>query len=1041
MLYPILQPNITSSNQSLAIEALMSLYDKYTALGLYLLPKQKGQKFPLAKYWKDHQPVTRAGVLSDQLAEGLTGWCIVTGQLSGRLIALDFDTQAIKESGKNPQDLLDEIQKLSASQFIFKTPSGGIHVLYRQPEHQTLLTNSKTPIQGLDKRGEGGQIASVGAFYRYTDKAAQNKGVLDGHGGFYSELQEADYSHIPEMSDELYNWLLSVDKKAVSESFSKSIVGQQRLKKHFEQPSSEQERIVISALGSILKGWQLKTYEEWLRMWMSAHDASGGSLSVRDYILAHDDIIWRSFDSNGDGGQEHFKEVWASHQYREDGYTAASLFWLARQAGWMSTTGYEINPRLADKINVRYIGEWLATLKEIPRRLLLMSQTGSGKTFSLKYLYETLGQPKTVIFVPSIKLALELTSTLINRHDLPAVCYYDQDSLGSIDTIDMIAAPILVTTLQTFAMKVRVPMSAYGLVYIEESDQLIASFARGGGGRYSTHVSDVEARKGFAVLRSAFMTSGVVWCVDATMSQVTYRTANEMSTKLPVKTVINDWVEPKAPVLMVETVGRGLQEILRGLSLSKRIVAVSDTAKQAEEVIDVMNALGVLDDKKALVITRNTETDPDVHRFMENVNEEAVKYDLVSYNSVMASGVSITDFKPDIIVQFCTYLTPRVNLQLLNRYRNQTKVYCHYRLGENLYTQSDTAILSMIHEQVEVEGRLIAMPIATRNDDATLRDVIGAIAVADAQAQDKSPRDFYMMLLKNDGREVDNADGTPVAGVIHDARSTVSELRKQQRELLKSTWILTPPINRDEPAPKGYTDVQIAQGEIHNEIALALRNNIPKDVDPKHIFEVVSAFKNYGVTLNAMINQEGAIRKAEEYLADAGKALMSVRNNLTMIKVFSLVRSFYGTLDNVLTSEIVKERTPNFMMLLGANSQHYDQVITRKAHQYDAIMGKDLDHTERALLFSKIILGRLGLKQKTDGDTRIVNLDNAYEFMKWRDPELKINLDITAKSVDDLRISRKGLTIIDSNATLALMTQEKINLEMALQLLKQGDGM
>src|ERR1041385_6679227 len=166
----------------------------------------------------------------------------------------------------------------------------------------------------------------------------------------------------------------------------------------------------------------------------------------------------------------------------------------------MSTTGYELNLKLADKINVRYVGEWLATLKEIPKRLLLMSQTGSGKTFSLKFLYETLGQPKTVVFVPSIKLALELTSTLINRHGLPAVCYYDQEALSSIGVAQMVAAPILVTTLQTFAMKIRVPMSEYGLVYIEESDQLIASFARGGGGRYSTPLSGLEPRRGFAKL-------------------------------------------------------------------------------------------------------------------------------------------------------------------------------------------------------------------------------------------------------------------------------------------------------------------------------------------------------------------------------------------------------------------------------------------------------------------------------------------------------------------------------------------------------------
>lgn len=1038
MQYPNLQHNITSGIKKMSLEGLMSAYDKYTALDLLLLPKDQFVKTPLAKYWKKDSPTPNRNDVALDQANLQSGWCIVTGERSGRLVVLDFDTQAIKDGGNDPQKVLDEVQQLSTSTFAFSTPSGGVHVFYRQPEHQALLTNAKTPIQGLDKRGEGGQVASYGSFYRYTGEGAKSKGVLDGHGGFYEPL--GDHSVIPLMSDELYNWLLMTEKKHQGEAFGRSTVGKERIKKHFNQPSSEQERITISALQAILHQWGRKDYEDWLQMWMSAHHASNGSFVVRDFILSHEDVTW-----SGDPSQ--FLDAWASHDYREGGYTAASLFWLARQHGWMSKTGYELDPRVADKINVRYVGEWLATLKEIPTRLMLMSQTGSGKTFSLKYLYEKLGQPKTIVFVPSIKLALELTNTLVNRHDLPAVCYYDQEQQTSIGVAEMVDAPILVTTLQTFSTKVKVPMENYGLVYIEESDQLIASFSRGGGGRYSSHVSDREARQGFATLRQAFLKSEYVWCVDATMSRVTYEAANIMS-DIPPKLVINEWVEPKAPVTMVETIGRGLQEVLRALGLGKSVVAVCDTAKQAAEVRDVMELLGALKNKRSLVVTRDTESDPDVHNFMEDVNDQAPHYDLLCYNSVMASGVSITDFVPDVIVQFCSYLTPRVNLQLLNRYRKQVKVYCYYRMSEQLYSQSDTAILELAQSQVRVEGRLINMPVAQRNDDALLRDRLGAISAADTEIQNRSPRDFYMALLKSDGRIVLHADETPVSDLIQSARESVNEFRKAYLEQLKVSWQDTPPINRDNPAPRHYTDLQIAQGEIHDEISHALRGNIPTEVEPKRVYDLAHYFKDYAIPLTAIIHQEWAIQKAEEYLADTGKAMMTISNNITLVKVVALVKTFYGSFDKILTDTDVAKRAPNFLMQLAQNADNYDKVITRKTQQYGAVADKDLTNEEKALAFSKIILARVGLKQRSNRISQaggkavygysVGNYTDAVEFLSWRNPELIVDLDFTTKVIDDKFVSRKGLTVENLDATIQVMQQEKVSLEEAIQVIKQG---
>jgi hypothetical protein len=411
-------------------------------------------------------------------------------------------------------------------------------------------------------------------------------------------------------------------------------------------------------------------YDEWRQLWMASHHGSSGSHKIRDILLLHTNVQW----SDGSAGRQQFLETWQNHEHKSDGYTIASLFYLARQAGWMLKTGLEIPDERVEEINVKYIKDWVDTQEGIPTRLLLQSQTGSGKTYNIKTLWVRLGKPKTVIFVPTKKLAIELSQTLINEHDVPAISYRDTTTAEVLTKKELLEARVLVTTLQTFGSKVSPKMEGYGLVYIEESDQLLQQFSAGGNAYDASHVTDKQARQGFAVLRDAYEKSGVVWAVDAGLSKVTLTIAEDMCEGI-VRVVRNTRVSIKAPVEIVENLNAAYQKVLEALLTKNKVVFVADTAREAESVEEIMRMTGALKGKKSIVITRNTENNPRVRKFMKDVNKEAAKYDLVSYNTVMASGVSIDKVVPDVVVQVCTYLPPRVNLQLLNRYREQKQVY------------------------------------------------------------------------------------------------------------------------------------------------------------------------------------------------------------------------------------------------------------------------------------------------------------------------------------------------------------------------------
>lgn len=1042
----------------------MAVYDEFTALGFYMLPKRLKTKVPVWQFWEkqDGQLVNmlteRHEALNWQKRSDVSGWCVVTGNLSNRLVVLDLDTQEITNNGIDPVNLYNYIQSMSPSAFVLETPTGGVHIYYRLPEHLEMIGNQKPPVQGMDVRGEGGQVVTMTGYNRYDndhekgDMYADKKGVPDGHCDTYKKLPLGDYRIVPELNETLYNWLTSVQKtvdKEVeqAENYALTEIGLKRMEVHFNQSLDEREQLVIECLNYVLSKWKDdSTYEQWLQMWMSAHHGSSGSTKVRDYIMTHSSVYWR----DGENGRLHFKNAWDKHSQRDSGYTMASLFWLAKKSGWLTKTGYEIPDNLCQIIDYKRVSDWIDTLGDIPKRCLLMSQTGTGKTYGISRLWNILGQPKTVIFVPSIKLATELAHTLRSEHQMDATLYRDSGTGATLSSAELTNARVLVTTLQTFANKVANPMSEYGLVIVEEADQLLQQFSRGGGGLYGSHVTEREARNGFRVLREAMVDSGVMWFLDATMTQITYHTAEAMREHHELHIVRNLHLNKKAKVTFVSDKYAAYQAVLRGLEQNKRVVVVADTALVADEVVQTMQMLGVLDGKKHLTIIRNTERDPNVIRFMEDVNTGASQYDLVSYNSVMASGVSITKVKPDLIVQIGTYLSPRANLQMLNRYRNQSEVICYYRTGENLYAERANTIYKQANERVTLESQMVNLPLATRTSDAELRAWIASLSIADTDIQDRSPREFYQSLLQADGRRIDYSEGEPISAIIKHTLEGVRHIRAEMRDMIAATWQNVPPIDRDRPAPDGYTTMQIVLGETHGDIEKALRGNIPMGVEPETIFKRVMEFKRFGFILTAFVKQEMALRSTETFMADKARAITTLMNNVTTLRVVSILHKLYANLDETLTDEVLAERSPEFLKALVENKDSYNAVITRRVQKFDEVWKRSEDTGERALAFAKILLARIGLKQRSqrshrEGDKtfyihHIVNINEARQFLEWRnadDMAFNPNIVLNTEQIDTVISERTELykqfynmDIAKREQVLAMMEDEGFDIAM-----------
>jgi hypothetical protein len=248
--------------------------------------------------------------------------------------------------------------------------------------------------------------------------------------------------------------------------------------------------------------------------------------------------------------------------------------------------------------------------------------------------------------------------------------------------------------------------------------------------------------------------------------------------------------------------------------------------------------------------------------------------------------------------------------------------------------------------------------------------------------------------LGEDGRAVEHIEGKPVYRKLKHTLEAVREARKAQQEYIASTWREVEPIDAFRAAKPEYTPLQVAQGQVHAEIDRALRGNVPDDVSDKEIYDIVMEFRNFGFALTAFVKQELALRRAENYLADSGRAITTIYNTITLIKVLSVLRHLYSSVDDTLSRADFEEKSVGFLSELMQNKDSYNTVVRRTRNKYDNVLEHYTDDTtQQAIVFSKIILSKLGLKQRTvkvragnkiETHYAIVNVENARKFLRWR---------------------------------------------------------
>lgn len=182
------------------------------SLGLCVLPAMPERKRPSVSAWKQYESRRPDPCELDQMWNGSTGTCIVTGAVSGHLEMIDFDGGG--ELYQAWANLVDQKSPGLLDQLVIETsPSGGKHVVYR----------CEKPISGsvklAQRRGEDGRPETL-----IETRGEGGLFLCDPSPGY--RLEQGSWDAIPTITAEQRNLLLgeawSLNDMATTSTSTKS---------------------------------------------------------------------------------------------------------------------------------------------------------------------------------------------------------------------------------------------------------------------------------------------------------------------------------------------------------------------------------------------------------------------------------------------------------------------------------------------------------------------------------------------------------------------------------------------------------------------------------------------------------------------------------------------------------------------------------------------------------------------------------------------------------------------------------------------------
>jgi hypothetical protein len=699
------------------------------------------------------------------------------------------------------------------------------------------------------------------------------------------------------------------------------------------------------------KGEKLDNHE-WYALRMSAWASSGGANEVFRAIREHP--YWQ------DIWDPDFEEMrWEMEQPHS--ITAGTLYRLAVDRGFGTTNATDVEP---DHV--------IASIGELPRdaSYCLKADTGTGKSQAQKAtISDVLRSGKKVcLIVPTTALARAATRDFA---DLGAQAYVEDDSRRIKTREALRDAEFLVTTPQTFASQIAQDpsnLSRYGLIILDEVQQIgdaafdpqnpiwkapiTAKFYE------AIEVAKTYAKDGKLILRgldAGLAQQGAEW-LELPVYECTFHLE-------------------KAPVVLYESQKALLDVLMHALEATGRIYIAMDVRESrrhrlgtkwlADYIVSHFPHKRVLCVDSESTDSRKNVFDPRALQFMNAPNDEASAYDVVIGSPTMLSGVSITAVRADYVFQFCSYLPPKSNLQMLNRFRQQGQVHVWYGGMDSLVSvKTPEAAL----EQAEALMSAVGLSPITRSRSAHRRERFRYLTELDRHYQALDPRKYYVRLLEAEGRKVTyDADRqrTYALDVPVDDGSHREWVFDHYHELPKYDPLKQGEYRSLEPRE---LDAML----LHREVDIKTNGGYTNSLNTRYTAEAVHQFETHQlVTVETVSGLAPATNYAVELALDRNTPPSYLRPDYAVMDLLGALSVLGYTGEDEINPELFIRNGQALIAYLRDREHLWNAVFSSRL---DAdVKGKDWVNDARSV--TKRLLSLIGLKMRKGTKTAIRHPD------------------------------------------------------------------
>jgi hypothetical protein len=299
------------------------------------------------------------------------------------------------------------------------------------------------------------------------------------------------------------------------------------------------------------------------------------------------------------------------------------IFWQAEQAGWENPWGYEISRAPIPGVDVKWIDqEFLPPLTSDAKCVLVKSAMGSGKSYQLRPLVAA--APKVAVIVPRRTLArnvaenLGISNYLDFADDLEALRGLSKFVI-SYDSVRKLTQEQLAGCLLIF------DEAALGLDHLLRGDTNIKKYRQG----TTKELIDAIRLAPQTLMLDADLSMIEVWWAQAAIGGLG-----------KIELLVNSYKPSSKKFIPVGGEGELFERLRDSLEWGRKVAVAMDSVKGAVTFKEEM--LKLLPNLEILLVTGDTNEDPEAVAFLAKPDEECTKWDAVIYTQTMCSGVDIS---------------------------------------------------------------------------------------------------------------------------------------------------------------------------------------------------------------------------------------------------------------------------------------------------------------------------------------------------------------------------------------------------------------